>query len=129
MKLHGSATVRALVPLSTQRRQWAGTASGFDFIGRVIHFTDDILAFMQLNDFSDTAKTCLDAGAAMLHLHIRDAQGHHSLDLDGYRETAKVDHAGLAAFFGELAALRTMTRSSSATWPTCSARWPCAQRG
>ena len=33
-----------------------------------------------------TAKTCLDAGASMLHLHIRDAQGRHSLDVAGYRD-------------------------------------------
>jgi uncharacterized protein (DUF849 family) len=33
-----------------------------------------------------TAKQCLDAGAAMLHLHIRDSQGRHSLDVDGYRQ-------------------------------------------
>jgi len=32
-----------------------------------------------------TARACLDAGAAMLHMHIRDAQGRHSLDLQGYR--------------------------------------------
>jgi len=32
-----------------------------------------------------TAKDCLDAGAAMLHLHIRDADGRHSLDVEGYR--------------------------------------------
>ena len=33
-----------------------------------------------------TAKSCLDAGASMLHLHIRDAQGRHSLDVTGYRD-------------------------------------------
>ena len=32
-------------------------------------------------DLALTAKHCLDAGAAMLHLHIRDAQGRHSLDV------------------------------------------------
>lgn len=33
-----------------------------------------------------TARQCLDAGAAMLHLHIRDSAGRHSLDVAGYRE-------------------------------------------
>lgn len=33
-----------------------------------------------------TAKACLDAGASMLHLHIRDAQGRHSLNVQGYRD-------------------------------------------
>ena len=37
-----------------------------------------------------TAKFCLDAGAAMLHMHIRDAQGRHSLDVEGYREAQRV---------------------------------------
>lgn len=39
---------------------------------------------------ADTARRCLDAGAAMLHLHIRDAQGRHSLDVEGYREALRV---------------------------------------
>jgi uncharacterized protein (DUF849 family) len=33
----------------------------------------------------ETAK-CLEAGAAMLHLHVRDAAGAHSIDADLYRE-------------------------------------------
>ena len=37
-----------------------------------------------------TAKACLDAGAAMLHMHIRDPQGRHSLDIEGYREAQRV---------------------------------------
>lgn len=37
-----------------------------------------------------TAKACLDAGAAMIHMHIRDAQGRHSLDVEGYREAQRV---------------------------------------
>ena len=41
------------------------------------------------------AKTCLDAGAAMLHLHIRDARGHHSLDVAGYREALRVVHSAV----------------------------------
>jgi uncharacterized protein (DUF849 family) len=40
-------------------------------------------------DLAQTAKACLDAGAAMLHLHIRDAQGRHSLDVEGYREALR----------------------------------------
>lgn len=33
-----------------------------------------------------TSRACVDAGAAMLHMHVRDAQGRHSLDVDLYRE-------------------------------------------
>ena len=41
------------------------------------------------------AKRCLDAGAAMLHLHIRDPEGRHSLDTAGYREALRVVHAAV----------------------------------
>ena len=41
------------------------------------------------------AKACLDAGAAMLHLHIRDAHGRHSLDVAGYREALRVVHSAV----------------------------------
>lgn len=44
---------------------------------------------------ADAAKRCLDAGAAMLHLHIRDAQGRHSLDVEGYREALRVVRAAV----------------------------------
>ena len=37
-------------------------------------------------DLATTAKHCLDAGAAMLHLHIRDAQGRHTLDAATYQD-------------------------------------------
>jgi 3-keto-5-aminohexanoate cleavage enzyme len=36
-------------------------------------------------EIADTAAACLDAGAAMIHLHIRDRDGGHLLDADGYR--------------------------------------------
>lgn len=39
------------------------------------------------------AKSCLDAGAAMLHLHVRDQDGAHSLDADAY-------HSAIAAVRG-----------------------------
>lgn len=32
------------------------------------------------------ARACRDAGAAILHLHVRDAEGRHSLDVGRYRE-------------------------------------------
>jgi len=35
---------------------------------------------------AQTAVQCRDAGAAMLHLHIRDNEGRHSLDVQGYRD-------------------------------------------
>jgi uncharacterized protein (DUF849 family) len=44
---------------------------------------------------ADTARRCLDAGAAMLHLHIRDADGRHSLDVEGYREALRVVRAAV----------------------------------
>jgi len=41
------------------------------------------------------ARRCRDAGAAMLHLHIRDAQGRHSLDVEGYREALRCVRAAV----------------------------------
>lgn len=50
-------------------------------------------------ELGQTAKLCLEAGAAMLHMHIRDAQGRHSLDVQGYRDA---QHAVKAAVGDEL---------------------------
>ena len=44
---------------------------------------------------AQTAKACLDAGASMLHLHIRDAQGRHSLDVNGYRSALQAVRAAV----------------------------------
>lgn len=44
---------------------------------------------------AQTARACRDAGAAMLHLHIRDAQGRHSLDVAGYQEALRVVRAAV----------------------------------
>lgn len=37
------------------------------------------------NELADTAEACAAAGAAMFHLHVRDASGGHTLDPDRYR--------------------------------------------
>lgn len=37
------------------------------------------------DELAQCAAHCLDAGAAMLHLHVRDAQGRHSLEPADYR--------------------------------------------
>ena len=37
------------------------------------------------DELAQTAKACLDAGAAMLHLHVRRPDGAHSLRADDYR--------------------------------------------
>ena len=62
-------------------------------------------AYKQLSDHAQvpltaeslarTAKQCLDAGAAMLHLHIRDGQGGHSLDVQGYRNATATVRAAV----------------------------------
>lgn len=41
---------------------------------------------VDLSDLVDTARGCHQAGADALHLHVRDAQGRHSLDAGRYRE-------------------------------------------
>ena len=40
-------------------------------------------------ELADCAVACHDAGAAMIHLHVRDDQGKHVLDGDGYREATQ----------------------------------------
>ena len=46
-------------------------------------------------ELAKTAKQCLDAGAAMLHLHIRDADGRHSLDVATYQDALRVVKAAV----------------------------------
>jgi uncharacterized protein (DUF849 family) len=41
---------------------------------------------MTAPELADTARDICDAGAALLHLHVRDADGGHSLDADLYRQ-------------------------------------------
>ena len=36
-------------------------------------------------ELADTSAACRDAGACMIHLHVRDAQQQHSLDPELYR--------------------------------------------
>jgi 3-keto-5-aminohexanoate cleavage enzyme len=38
-------------------------------------------------ELARTAAECLERGASMIHLHVRDAQGRHSLDPEAYRAT------------------------------------------
>ena len=43
---------------------------------------------------AQTAKACLDVGASMIHLHVRDVQGRHLLDAQAYQEaTAAIRQA------------------------------------
>lgn len=48
-------------------------------------------------ELGQTAKQCLDAGAAMIHMHIRDAQGRHSLDVQGYRDAQQAVKAAVGS--------------------------------
>lgn len=47
------------------------------------------------DELGQTAKLCLDAGAAMIHMHIRDAEGRHSLDVQGYRDAQQAVKAAV----------------------------------
>ena len=43
---------------------------------------------------AETAKSCLDAGAAMIHMHVRQPDGRHLLDAQAYKEaTAAIRQA------------------------------------
>lgn len=41
------------------------------------------------SEIANTAAICLDAGASMIHLHVRNADGSHSLDPDLYRTAVR----------------------------------------
>jgi len=41
---------------------------------------------LTVEEIARAAARCRDAGAAMIHLHVRDAKGEHLLDADAYRE-------------------------------------------
>ena len=40
-------------------------------------------------ELAETAAECLEAGAAMIHVHVRDAGGGHLLDADAYRAATR----------------------------------------
>jgi 3-keto-5-aminohexanoate cleavage enzyme len=57
--------------------------------------TDHAALPMTSAELGQMAKQCLDAGAAMVHMHIRDAQGRHSLDVQGYRDAQQAVKAAV----------------------------------
>lgn len=49
---------------------------------------------LSAEDLADTAKTCLDAGASMIHIHVRRPDGRHLLDAQAYQDaTAAIRRA------------------------------------
>ncbi len=48
---------------------------------------------VSLDQIADVARTCFDAGARGLHLHVRDDQGRHSLDAGRYRAAIAAVHS------------------------------------
>src|ERR1700759_2392988 len=40
---------------------------------------------LSADELARTAAECLERGASMIHLHVRDAEGQHSLDPEAYR--------------------------------------------
>lgn len=50
---------------------------------------------MRAGEIARDAAEGLEAGAAMIHLHVRDAEGRHALDVDLYRDAVKAVHAAV----------------------------------
>jgi 3-keto-5-aminohexanoate cleavage enzyme len=46
-------------------------------------------------ELADVAAQCLEAGAAMIHAHVRKADGSHLLDADAYREAIAAIHGAV----------------------------------
>jgi 3-keto-5-aminohexanoate cleavage enzyme len=45
-------------------------------------------------DLADVSRECFNAGASLIHLHVRDVEGRHLLDADAYREAiSAIRHA------------------------------------
>jgi uncharacterized protein (DUF849 family) len=60
-----------------------------------------------------TARACLDAGAAMLHLHVRHPDGRHSLRADHYREA----QAAVRAAVGQELVIQVTTEAAGVYEP------------
>ncbi len=56
---------------------------------------------------ASTAAECLDAGASMIHVHVRDADGRHLLDADAYRSVT----AAIRAEVGDRLVVQITTES------------------
>jgi uncharacterized protein (DUF849 family) len=50
---------------------------------------------MTAAELAATAGACADAGAAMIHLHVRDGQGRHLLDADAYWQAIRAIRAAV----------------------------------
>lgn len=49
---------------------------------------------LDISSIATTAKECLSAGASMIHLHVRDKNGGHSLSVDLYKQAiAEINYA------------------------------------
>lgn len=60
-----------------------------------------------------TARACLDAGAAMLHLHVRQPDGRHSLRADDYRAA----QAAIRAAVGQALVIQVTTEAAGVYEP------------
>jgi uncharacterized protein (DUF849 family) len=63
---------------------------------------------MTAADLARTAAACAEAGAAMIHLHVRNAAGEHVLDADLYRQAI----AAIRAAVGERMVIQVTTESA-----------------
>jgi 3-keto-5-aminohexanoate cleavage enzyme len=68
-----------------------------------------------------TAAHCLDAGAAMIHAHVRNADGSHLLDADAYRDAI----AAIRTAVGDKLVIQ-ITSEAVDKYTRSSARW-CRQ--
>lgn len=68
---------------------------------------------MSAAELAREAYLCLESGATVIHLHVRDAQGAHSLDVDQYREAiAQVRHT-----VGDRMLIQVTTEAVGRYWP------------
>jgi uncharacterized protein (DUF849 family) len=65
------------------------------------------------DDLAETARRCREAGAALLHLHVRDAEGAHSLDPRHYSQAI----AAVRAAVGDALVIQATTESAGRYGP------------
>ena len=75
------------------------------------------------DELARMAAECLERGASMIHLHVRDAEGRHCLDPEAYRATI----AHICEAVGDRLVLQITSESLGQYSPASKGR-PCSRR-
>ncbi len=79
---------------------------------------------LDAREIADAAGACADAGAILLHLHVRDSDGRHSLDADAYGDAI----AAVREAVGERMIVQVTSESMGRSSPAQQMAMVCAVR-